>query len=217
MLKTIVKWGWYPAIITALAVAGLIYAWPIEAMIPTLIIILAIGLVVTIISIREKQMELSSLRIRQLTDYFNRRFTGNSSLSIFVIINTLFNIDNPKLWDWARACDMSQRIFNSWCSSFVGRSESDISARKRAIYLGNHLNELWSITNHYYDFVEQFYDIAQSVEIPRETLDQYNRFVTEYNAFVQDFQTAISELRRVAKTGIEPGSVRLAKELRTMA
>ncbi|MFC2002082.1 hypothetical protein ACFLUZ_06250 [Chloroflexota bacterium] len=213
MIKTIVNWGWYPALITALAVAGLIYQWPIEAMAPTLIIILGIGLVVTIVRARDKQLELTLLRLRQLADYFNRRFMSSSSLSIFTIIDNLFGIDNPKLWDWARACGMSQRIFNTWCSSFVSRTEGDVRSRKLAAYLGTYLTELWSITNHYYEFIDQFYEIAEKMEVPAETIDQYNKFVMEYNAFVQDFRENISELRKVVKTGIEPPSVKLAQEL----
>ena len=212
-VKTIVNRGWYPALITVLAVAGLIYKWPIEAVVPALIIILGIGLVVTVIRAREKQLEFSAVKLRQLAEYFNRRFMGDSSLSIFVIIDSLFNIDNSKLWDWARACDMSQRIFNTWCNSFVSRVESDIKTKKFAAYLCIHLNELWSISSHYYDFIDQFYDLAENIEIPRETIEQYNKFVMEYNAFVQDFRDNIGELRKVTKTGIDPPSVKLAREL----
>ncbi|MFC1961763.1 hypothetical protein ACFLWN_01770 [Chloroflexota bacterium] len=213
MLKNILSWGWYPTVITALAVLGLIYGWPREIMIPALVLILAIGLVVNIIGIRRRQLELSSLKIRQLSDYFYRRFMGTSSLSIFVIINTLFTTDNPKLWEWARACDMSQRLFNSWTSSFVNRTGSDAGGNRLAAHLGNYLNELWSITSHYFEYVEQFYEIANQFEIPRETVDQYNRFVMEYNAFVQDLRSSISELRDVVKTGIDPPSVKLSREL----
>ena len=211
--RNIIKWSWYPVLITALAVAGLVYKWPIEAVVPALVVILGIGLVVVLIGARERQLEFSTLKLRQVADYFNRRFMGNSSLSIFAIIDGLFAIENPKLWDWARACDMSQRIFNTWCSSFVGRVESDIGARKLAVYLGTYLNELWSINSHYYEFIDQFYEIAEKMELPPETIDQYNRFVMEYNAFVQDFRDNISELRKVTKTGIDPPSVKLAREL----
>jgi hypothetical protein len=138
---------------------------------------------------------------------------GDSTLSIFVIIDSLFNIDNPKLWDWARACDMSQRIFNSWCSSFIDRMESDIGVTKLADYLSTYLNELWQITSHYHDFVEQFYEIAAKVEVPQETLDQYGKFVMEYNAFAQSFREHITELRSIARTGIEPPSIKLAQEV----
>ena len=167
MIKNLAKWGWYPALITALAVLSLIYQWPIEVVVPSLIVILAIGLVVAVIGARDKQLELASLRLRQLADYFDRRFMGTSSLSIFAIINSLFNIDNPKLWEWA----------------------------------------------HYYEFVQQFHEIAEGVEIPKETASQYSNFVMEYNAFVQDFRDTIADLRKVAKTGIDPPSVKLAREL----
>jgi hypothetical protein len=204
MLKSLTKWGWYPALITALAVLGLIYQWPIEVIVPALIVILAIGLVMAVIGAREKQMERASMRLRQLADYFNRRFMGNSSLSIFAIIDSLFNIYNPKLWDWARACDMSRRIFNTWCGSFAGRMEGDFRVRKFTVYLNTYLNELWSINDHYYEFVQQFCEIAENVEVPREAVDQYNKFVMEYNAFVQDFRDTIAEMRKVARTGIDP-------------
>jgi len=212
-LRTIVNWGWCPILITALAVVGFRFEWSVWAVAPVLIIILVIGLVVAVIGAKEKELELSSLRLRQLAGYFNRRFMGSSSLSIFVIIDSLFNIDDPKLWDWARACDMSQRIFNTWCNSFIGRVESDIRTRRFDVYLRTYLNELWLVNSHYFEFIEQFYEIAEKVEIPRETIDQYNRFVMEYNAFAQDFRDNISELKKVAKTEIEPPSVKFAKEL----
>jgi len=212
-LKTILNWGWCPILITVLAMVGCIYEWPIGALAPILIIILVIGLTMAVIGAKEKELEHVSLQLRQLAGYFNRRFAGASSLSIFTIIDSLFNIDNPKLWDWARACDMSQRIFNTWCDSFMKRVESDIRTRRFDVYLRTYLNELWLANNHYYDFIEQFYDIAEKVEIPRETIDQYNRFVMEYNAFVQDFRNSISELKKIAKTEIEPPSVKFAKEL----
>jgi len=213
ILRTIINWGWCPILITALAVVSCIYEWPITVVAPAVIIILVIGLVVAVIRAREKQLELSSLRLRQLAGYFNRRFMGNSSLSIFAIIDSLVNIEDPKLWVWVRACDISQRIFNTWCSSFIGRVESDIRTRSFSVYLRTYLNELWLVNSHYFEFIEQFYEMAAKVEIPRETIDQYNRFVMEYNAFAQDFRDNISELRKVAKTEIEPPSVKFAKEL----
>ncbi|MFC2005704.1 hypothetical protein ACFLVG_01935 [Chloroflexota bacterium] len=213
LLRTILDWGWCPILITALALVGYIYEWPIEAIAPILGTILVIGLVMTAVRAREKQLELSSLRLRQLTGYFNRRFMGDSTLSIFAIIDSLFNLDNPKLWDWARACDMSKRIFNTWCNSFINRLEGDTRTGRFSIYLRTYLNELWLVTNHYYEFIEQFYEIAQKVEILPQTIDQYNRFVTEYNSFVQNFQDNIVELKKVTRTEIEPPSVKLAKEV----
>ena len=213
MLRTIVSWGWCPTSIAVLAVVGYVYEWPIEVLAPVLGVILVIGLVVAVVGAREKKLEFASQRLRQLAGYFTRRFTGNSSLSIFAIIDSLFNIDNPELWNWARACDMSQRIFNTWCDSFIGRVESDISTRSFSLYLRTYLTELWQVNNHYYEFVEQFYEIAEKIEISPETIDQYNRFVVEYNTFAQSFRDNIAELKKVARTEIEPPSVKLAKEL----
>ena len=213
LLKIIVNRGWYPALITALAVAGYFREWLREFIVPALIILLAIGLVVTVIRAREKQLELSAVRLRQLAEHFNRRFMGDSSLSIFVIIDTLFSLENPKLWEWARACDMSQRILNGWCSSFVDRAESDLGLRKFADYLYTYLNELWLITSRYYEFIEQFYEATEKVEVPPETIDQYNKLVMEYNAFAQTFRESITELKNIARTGIEPPSVKLAREI----
>ncbi len=213
ILRTVVRWGWSPTLITALAVTGYIYEWPIAALATGLIVILLIGLAMIATDAREKELERSSLRLKELAGYFSRRFAGTSSLSIFAIINSLFSVDNPKLWDWARACDIAQRIFNTWCDSFISRVESDIKTRRFTVYLHTYLTELWLINNHYHEFTEQFYEIATKVEMPRETVDQYNRFVVEYNAFAQHFRDAISELRRVARTEIEAPSVKLAKEL----
>ena len=161
ILRTIVSWGWSPILITALAVVGYIYEWPIEILAPVLTIILVIGLVMVATGAREKDVEQLSRKIRQLSGYFNRRFAGNSSLSIFTIIDSLFKVDNPKVWDWARACDMSKRIFNTWCDSFISRVESDVRMRGFTVYLRTYLNELWLINNHYYEFVEQFYEVAE--------------------------------------------------------
>jgi len=213
LLKTIISWGWCPILITALAIVGFIYEWPIGVLATVLGIILVIGLVVATTQAKEKEVERLSLRLKELAGYFNRRFTGNSSLSIFAIIDSLFNVDNPKLWDWARACDMSQRIFNTWCDSFITRVGSDFRTGRFNVYLRTYLNELWLVNNRYYEFVEQFYEVAEKIELPRETINQYNRFVMEYNAFAQNFRDNIAELKKVTKTEIEPPSVKFAKEL----
>ena len=213
ILRTIVSWGWCPLSITILAVVAVLYEWPIGVLAPSVGVILVIGLVVAVIRAREKKLELASLRLRQLAGYFIRRFTGNSSLSIFAIIDGLFKVDNPQLWDWARACDMSQRVFNTWSESFIARMESDVRVRGFSVYLLTYLNELWLMNSHYYEFVEQFYEVAEKVEILPETIDQYNRFVIEYNNFVQNFRDSIVELKKTAKTEIEPPSVKLAREL----
>jgi len=213
MLKTIVSRGWYPALITIIAVVGLVRKWPIEAVAPALIVILGIGLVVAIIKVKKNELELQSIRLRQLAGYFNRRFMGNSSLSIFAIIDSLFSVDNPKIWDWARACGMSQRIFDTWSNNFTTRVEGDFRTRKFTVFLHTYLNELWSINSHYHEFTEQFYEVAEKFEVPREIVDQYNRFAVEYNAFAQNFRDTITELRNVARTEIEAPSVKFAREL----
>jgi len=213
MSRTLISWGWSPVLITVLAVVGYIYEWPIEALAPVLVIILVIGLVMVATATREKQLEGLSLRLKELAGHFNRRFMGDSSLSIFVVIRTLLTSDNAKVWAWARECEVAQRIFNTWSSSFVSRMESDIRSRRFGAYLRTGLNELWLLNSHYYEFVEQFCEVAEKVELPRETIDLYNRFAVEYNAFVQDFRDNIAELRRFARTEIEPPSVNVAKEL----
>jgi hypothetical protein len=212
-LKTLLSRGWYAALVTVLAVVGYLYGWPIEAVAPALIVILGIGLVVAVIGAREKKLERYAAKLRQLSEYFHRRFLGDSSLSIFVIINSLFGAENPRLWEWARACDMAQRIFNSWSDSFINRLESDFGTRNVSDYLYTYLNELWHVISHYHEFVEQFSEVAQKLEIPSETIDQYGRFVLEYNAFVQDFREHITELKSITRTGIEPPSVKMAQEL----
>ncbi|MFC2025309.1 hypothetical protein ACFLTG_02735 [Chloroflexota bacterium] len=213
ILRTVLKRSWSPILITALAILGYVYEWGVWVMGPALFGILVIGLIIGAVRAREKQLEVASIKLRQLAGYFNRRFTGNSSLSIFAIINSLFKVDNPPLWDWARACDVAQRIFNTWCSGFINRVESDIRMRRFDVYLRTYLNEMWLVNSHYYEFIEQFYEIAQNVEIPRETRDQYNRFVSEYNVFVQNFRDSINELRQTARTEIEAPSVMTAREL----
>ena len=213
ILRTMLDWGWSPIVITALAIVGYLYEWPIEFLAAALATILVIGLVIAVVRAREREMELSALRLRQLSGYFNRRFTGNSALSIFAVIDSLFSVENPQLWDWARACDMSRRIFDSWYNSFIDRLEIDTRTGRFSSYLRTYVNELWMAVSHYHEFVEQFYEIAQKFEVPRETVDLYNRFVEEYNGFAQNFQESIIQLKKTAKTEIEAPSVKLAREL----
>jgi len=211
--RNMAGWLWWPIAITVVALVGSVYEWPIEALAPVLVAVLVSGLVTAVTGTRRQRLELSLSRLRQMAGYFNRRFMGDSSLSIFAIIDTLFTIDNPKLWDWARACDMAKRLFNTWCDSFINRIESDVRSGRPQAYLYTYLNELWLVNNHYYEFIEQFYEVAGTVEIPKETKDQYNRLVMEYNAFAQDFRDTISELKKITRTEIEPPSVRFAQEL----
>ncbi|MFC1899307.1 hypothetical protein ACFLXP_03140 [Chloroflexota bacterium] len=212
-LRELVKWGWCPFFITALAITGTIFYWNIWIISSVLVAILTAGVILTVRDHRERDLRLYFLRLWHLSGYFTRRFTGNSSLSIFAVISSLFNIDNPQLWDWARSCDISQRIFNSWCDNYISRLESDINIRQFEIALPIYINELWSINNHYYDLIAQFYEIAEKMEVPQETINLYNRFAVEYNAFVQDFRENISRLKVIAETSIEPPSVKFAQEL----
>ncbi len=214
MLRKLLSWGWSPFLITVLAVVGAIFEWPVEVLGPVLVIILVIGLVMAATAAREKRLEQLALRLNELGGHFNRRFMGDSSLSIFVVIRTLLTSDNARVWAWARECEVAQRIFNTWGSSFATRLESDIRGRRFSAYLRTSLNELWLLSTHYYEFVEQFSEVAEKVELPPETIDLYNRFAVEYNAFIQDFRDSIAELREFARTEIEPPSVNFAKELR---
>jgi len=214
MFRKIVSWGWSPFLITALAVVGAIFEWPVEVVGPVLVVILIIGLVMVATAAREKRLEQLAFRLSEQGGHFHRRFMGDSSLSIFVIIRTLLTTDNARVWAWARECEVAQRVFNTWSSSFATRLESDIRGQRFKTYLRTSLNELWLLNTHYYEFVEQFTEVAEKTELPPETMDLYNRFVVEYNAFAQDFRGSIAELREFARTEIEPPSVNFAKELR---
>ncbi len=213
MFRSIISRGWYPTLITAVAVISLIYELSINIMIPVLVVILCIGLVIAVINARKSQLELQSVRLSQLTSYFNRRFMGNSSLSVFAVIDNLFSVENPQVWEWARGCEMAHRVFDSWTDHFSARVETDLRNRRYADFLHNHLNELWAINNHYYDFTNQFCEIADKFDVPKNVIEQYNRFVTEYNAFVENFRNTIIELKNIARTQIEAPSVKLAREL----
>lgn len=213
ILRPMVTWGWCPILITAVAIIGHANEWPMWVLATAMVIILIIGLMVAITRAGEREVERASMRLKQLAGYFTRRFTGDSALSIFVVIRSLLTSDNARVWGWARECEVAQRVFNTWCDGFIDRVESDLRTRRFGVYLRTYQSELWQINNHYFEFIEQFYEVAQSVEIPQETKDQYNRLVVEYNAFIQNFRENAAELRRVARTEIEPPSVKLAKEL----
>jgi len=214
MSGRLLSWGWSPFLIAVLAVIGCLLGWPVEVLGPVLAVILIIGLVVVASSARESRLEQLALRLNELGGHFNRRFMGESALSIFVVIRTLLTTDNARVWAWARECEVAQRIFNTWASSFASRLESDIKGRRFRTYLRTSLNELWLLSTHYSEFIEQFTEVAEKTELPPETVELYNRFATEYNAFVQDFRDCIAELREFARTEIEPPSVNFAKELR---
>jgi hypothetical protein len=215
IISTIFSWGWCPLLITGLAIVGRYYEWPVWLLAVVLLAVFIVGLIVAVGAAREKAVERASLRLKQLAGYFNRRFTGDSSLSIFVIIRSLLTSDNARVWGWARETEVAQRIFNTWCDSFTDRVESDIRTRRFILYLRTYQSELWLINSHYYEFIEQFCEVAQAMPLSPELIDQYNRLVEEYNAFIQSFRDNIAEMRRVARTEIEPPSVKFAKALPT--
>jgi hypothetical protein len=213
MLRTIVSRGWYPALITAVAVVGLVYELSINIVVPVLVVLLCIGLIALIVNARNSKLEAQSVKLTQLAAHFNRRFMGNSSLAIFPLIDGVFSIENPQVWEWARACETSKRIFDTWSDSFISRVENDLRSRRYTDFLHTHLNELWAINNHYYELIEQFGEIADKFKLPSDLIAQYNKFAAEYNAFVQSFRDTLTELRNIARVQIEAPSIKLAREL----
>ena len=215
MLTYIARRGWFPALITAVAVLGLIFYNNVSYAItvPVLIVMLCIGIVVVAISARQAQVERQSLKLSQLASHFSRRFMGNSTLSIFAIIDSLFGLENEQVWEWARGAEMTRRVFDSWAENFAARVEADLRNRRFMSFLQTHINELWAINNHYYEFVEQFSEIAQRFEVPKETVERYRKFTEEYNLFVESFRDAINELKTIARTQLEAPSVKTARDL----
>jgi hypothetical protein len=107
----------------------------------------------------------------------------------------------------------SKRIFDTWSDNFTNRAENDLRSRRYKVFLNNHLNELWAINNHYYEFIEQFSEIAEKFTLPSDLIAQYNKFAGEYNLFVQTFRDTLTELKNIARIQIEAPSIKLAREL----
>jgi hypothetical protein len=210
---TVLSRSWSLILVAVLAIIGGFYQWPFEILGTVLGVLLVIGLVTIWVGAREKELELASQKLKELAGYFSRRFIGESSLSIFTVIESLFKTDNTRLWEWARACDMSSRVFNVWCRSFINRLETDNKTGRFSLYLRSYTNELWSLNNLYYEYIEQFYEVACSVEVPPDILEQYGKFLVEYNTFVGQFREMISQLKTIVRTEIEPPSIKLANEL----
>lgn len=200
-------------VIAGTAVAGLFYRWPLEILVPVLSVLFLAGILVTFSYYNTVKLKNSLWKLKEFGVYFVHRFAGNSSQSIFAIINSLFNIDNAGLQEWVRACNMSQQVFNAWCNGFVIRIENDSKATRYNVYISIYLHELWSLAVHYQEYIEQFCTAAEKIGIQQETVDQYNRFLAEYNPFVQKFREYIGNLKKANKTEIEPPSVELFKEL----
>jgi hypothetical protein len=213
MFRNIIGRGWFPLLLTAVAVVSIIYGVSINIVVPVLAGLLCVGLAILIVNTRKDQLELQSVKLTQIAEYFNRRFMGNASFTIFSVIEGLFAVENPAIWEWARACDMSRRIFNSWSDSFTSRVQSDRQSRRFTNFFRTHLNELWSINNHYYEFVEQFHEVAEKYGVPANVADDYRRFAVEYNGFVESFRAAITELKKARHTHLEAPGVKLAPDL----
>lgn len=202
-----------PVVIAGIAITGLILHWALEILIPVLILLFIIGVLTAVSYYNNKKLENTFWQLKELGAYFAHRFAGNSTQSIFTVIEGLFNIDNPGVREWARGCNMSQLIFNDWCNGFTSRIENDSKVQRVNSYISTYLNELWSLVIHYQEFIAQFYEVAEKIEVRQETIEQYNKFVLEYNPFVQRFREYISNLKSVNRTVIEPPSIIMAKEL----
>jgi hypothetical protein len=213
MFRNLVSRGWLPVLIAAVAVVSIVYSISINIVVPVVAGLLCIGLAALIINTRKGQLELQSIKLAQLAEYFNRRFMGNASFTIFSVIEGLFGIENPTIWQWARACDASRRIFDSWSDSFTSRVTNDLRARRFTNFFQTHLNELWALNNHYFEFVEQFHEIAVKYEVPPSVIEDYRRFALEYNGFVESFRDAITLLKKTTGTHLEAPGVKLAPEL----
>lgn len=212
-IKAVFTRGWAAMLIAALAISGFLLEWPMEAFIAGIASVLIIYLAFLAVAAREKMLDDSAESLKELSGYFYHRFLGESSLSIFAIINTLFNTDNTKLWEWARSCDNAQRVFNTWCDSFNTRLETDRRTRRFSAYLRISAKELWLIVNMYQEYIQQFAEVANHLELPVETTEQYGRFCVEYNTFAGQFRELLAGLRRVARIEIEPPSIKTAPEI----
>ena len=189
MFITMLSRGWPLIVIAGLAIAGVLLQWPIEVMAVIMGVILIVGLAIIGVDAREKEVERNSQKLKELTGYFVRRFMLDSSLSIFVIIDTIFKVDNPKLWEWARACDMSSRVFNAWVNGLISRLESDNKTGRFSIYLRAYTNELWSINNLYYEYIEQFARWLKKSKFPKK---QRNNTVNSWSNIIHSLPSSVS-------------------------
>ncbi len=212
-IKAVFTKGWAAMLIAALAIAGFLLEWPMEAFIAGIASVLIITLALSAVAAREKMLDDSAESLKELSEYFYHRFMGESSLSIFAIINSLFKTDNTKLWEWARSCDNAQRVFNNWCDSLNTRLETDHRTRRFSTYLRISTKELWLMVNMYQEYIQQFAEVANHMELPVAYSTQYRHFCVEYNTFVGQFRDLLAGLRKVARIEIEPPSVKMAPEL----
>lgn len=192
---------------------GLSLPWPNELVAAALGAVLIIVAVSLLWIFGRKRQQRSAIKLRDLATYFTRRFAGTSSLTVFSVIESLSDIDQPGVRDWVHHCSVNKRIFNAWCEGLTGRIESDGHAAGLVRSSHVYLRELWSMATQYQEFVEHLYEVAMTGRLPSDAVDRYNKFVAEYNPFVQRLQDYIGEQRSAHKTGIEPASVKLAREI----
>lgn len=210
MLKNI----WSPLVITAVAIVGTYYQWSKEIIWTIVGVVFVCGLVTTYIFERQRKSEYSFNKLKGLGGYFVRRFSGNSPLSIFAIINSAASINDHAIQEWIRQCNTAQLIYDSWSNGYINRLESDTKPGNFDAHIRIHILELWSLVVHYHEFVEQFHELASKIRLSNETVEQFNRFATEYNAFVQKLQEYISTLRRFNRTEVEPSTIKQIKEIK---
>lgn len=216
-IKAVFTRGWAAILIAALAITVYLLEWPMEAFISSIASVLIIFIGFSAVAAREKMLDESAESLKELSGYFYHRFMGESSLSIFAIINSVFKTENTSLWEWARSCDNAERVFNTWCDSFNTRLETDHRTRRYSAYLRVSTRELWLMVNMYQEYIEQFVEVANHVELPVETIEQFQRFKVEYNTFVGQFRDLLAGLRRVARIEIEPPSIKMAPDIKKTA
>jgi hypothetical protein len=94
-------------VIAVLAIVGRLYLWPLEMLVPILFILLLIGILMAVSYDRERRLEHSLLKLKELGAYFVRRFAGNSSLSMHILSVVLLAIHLCLSLPSSMVCSMS--------------------------------------------------------------------------------------------------------------
>jgi len=217
MAKNLLVWLWSPILMLLVSAVGILAEWESWLTLVLMGAVMLVGVAIAIITAQERQNEKISDRIRQISGYFTRRFGGESSYSVFAIIRELFRTKDPELWEYAHACEQTERVYNTWCENYISRLETDSATGRFAIYIRRYLQELWMLNNLYHEYIEQFRDIAEKVELPTEIIEQYNRFSAEYNSFTNSFRELINLALKSGKTELDANSVKDAIFVGSMA
>ncbi|MCL2474935.1 MAG: hypothetical protein FWF37_02230 [Chloroflexi bacterium] len=217
MAKNLFVWLWSPILMLLIGVVGNLAEWENWLTLGLMSAVMLIGIAVAIITAQERANEKISDRIRQVSGYFTRRFGGESSYSVFAIIRELFRTKDPELWEYAHACEQTERVYNTWCENYISRIETDSATGRFAIYIRRYLQELWMLNSLYHEYIEQLRDIAEKVELPTEMIEQYNRFSAEYNSFTNSFRELINLAVKSGKTELDANSVKDAIFVGSMA